>query len=286
MSNVDTGELDYEQVRALAHKHRPKIVLAGFSAYPRTLDYAKLAATAEEVGAMALADMAHISGFIAAGLMPNPLAAGFHAMATTTHKSLRGPRGALILSRGRVGNPLKTPDKTLDNLPTLIDRSVFPGLQGGPHMNNILAIAVALGEAGQPEFRTYAQQVLKNAQALAEALAKQGFRLVTGGTDNHLLLLDIQASFGIDGAVAEAALDAIGLTVNKNSIPDDPNPPFRPSGIRLGTPAATTRGLRQEHMVLVAGWMKQAIEARDNEAELGRLRGQVRQFLRDFPPPA
>lgn len=286
MNSVETGELDYEQIRALALDHKPKIILAGFSAYPRTLDYAKLASIANEVGALAMADMAHIAGFIAAGLMPNPLEAGFQVMTTTTHKSLRGPRGALILSRGIVGNPLKQPAKTLENIPTLIDRSVFPGLQGGPHMNNIFAIAVALGEAAGPDFKTYARQVLANARALADALAKQGFKLITGGTDNHLILVDTVASFNIDGAVVEQALDSIGLTVNKNAVPDDPNPPFRPSGIRLGTPAAATRGLKEEHMVIIAGWMKQAIEARDDKTKLSALRQTVREFLKDFPPPA
>jgi len=286
MSNIDTGELDYEQIRSLALEHKPKIILAGFSAYPRSLDYSKFVEIAESVGALAMADMAHIAGFIAAGLLPNPLEAGFHVMTTTTHKSLRGPRGALILSHGKVSNPLKAPEKTLENLPTLIDRSVFPGLQGGPHMNNIYAIAVALGEAGEAEFAAYAKQTLANAKALAEALSKNGFKLVTGGTDNHLILIDTVASFELDGQVVEEALDKIGLTLNKNVIPNDPNPPYKPSGVRLGTPAATTRGLKEEHMVMIAGWMKQAIEARDDEVKLGALRQTVREFLTDFPPPA
>lgn len=286
MSNVDTGELDYEQIRDLALEHRPKIILAGFSAYPRTLDYTKLAGIAGEVGAMAMADMAHIAGFIAAGLLPNPLEAGFHVMTTTTHKSLRGPRGALILSRGQVSSPLKAPNKTLENLPTLIDRSVFPGLQGGPHMNNIFAIAVALGEAGRPEFVTYAKQTLANAKVLAEALSKNGFKLVTGGTDNHLILIDTVASFELDGQVVEETLDKIGLTLNKNAIPDDPNPPYKPSGVRLGTPAATTRGLKEEHMNAIASWMKQAIVSHSDEHKLAQLRGEVKDFLKAFPPPA
>jgi glycine hydroxymethyltransferase len=286
MKDVATGELDYGQIRALARQHRPKIILAGFSAYPRTLDWAKLADIAEEAGALAMADVAHIGGFIAAGLMANPLEAGFHVMTTTTHKSLRGPRGALILSRGRAGNPLKNPDKTLENLPTLIDRSVFPGLQGGPHMNNVFAIAVALREAKTPQFKTYAEQTLANAAALADALKSEGFKLVTGGTDNHLILADTVSSFGLDGAEVEKALDQIGLTVNKNPIPDDANPPFRPSGIRLGTPAATTRGLKPEHMIHIARWMKLAIENKDDQTELASLGAEVRDFLKDFPPPA
>lgn len=286
MKNIETGELDYEQIRQLAHQHKPKIILAGFSAYPRTLDYQKFADIANEVGAMAMADMAHIAGLIAAGVAPNPLDFGFHVMTTTTHKTLRGPRGALILTKGIVGNPLQAPEKTLDNLPTLIDRSVFPGLQGGPHMNTILAIAVALGEAQRPEFKTYAEQILKNASKLAEELSACGFELVTGGTDNHLILVDVQNSFGIDGKIAEEALDKIGLTLNKNTIPDDTNPPFRPSGIRLGTPALTTRGMKEEHMKLIAGWMKQAIDNRNDEAKLENLRQEVKNFLKDFPVPA
>lgn len=285
MKDVDSGELDYERIRVLAHEHKPKIILAGFSAYPRTLDYAKLAAIAKEVDAMAMADMAHIAGFIAAGLLPNPLKSGFHVMTTTTHKSLRGPRGALILSNGQVGNPLKAPDKTLQSLPTLIDRSVFPGLQGGPHMNNIFAIGVALGEAAQPAFKSYAEQTLRNAQALAKALIENGFQLVTGGTDNHLILINTAASFGLDGKEVEETLDKIGLTLNKNSIPDDPNPPYKPSGVRLGTPAATTRGLKEEHMSIIAGWMKQAIDSRSDSGKLDDLRQQVKNFLKDFPPP-
>lgn len=286
MADVTTGQLDYEAIRQLALKHRPKIILAGFSAYPRTLDFKKFADIASEVGAMAMADMAHIAGLIAAGVADNPLDHGFHVMTTTTHKTLRGPRGALILTKGAVGNPLKAPDKTLTNLPTLIDRSVFPGLQGGPHMNTIFAIAVALGEAQQPKFKTYAQQVLKNARKLAEELSFRGFKLVTGGTDNHLILVDIVASFGIDGKTAEEALDKIGLTLNKNAIPDDPNPPYRPSGIRLGTPALTTRGLKEDHMAQVAEWMKQAIEQRDDDEALSTLRQAVKTFLQDFPVPA
>lgn len=286
MKDASTGELDYEQIRQLALEHKPKIVLAGFSAYPRTLDWAKLSDIAQEVGAMAMADVAHIAGFIAAGLIPNPLSAGFHVMTTTTHKSLRGPRAALILSKGITGNPLKAPDKTLANLPTLIDRSVFPGLQGGPHMNNIFAITVALGEAAGPHFKAYADQTLKNAQALASALRGKGFKLVTGGTDNHLILVDTVSSFNLDGAEVETALDKIGLTVNKNSIPDDINPPFRPSGIRLGTPAATTRGLKENHMATIADWMKQAVGYRDDEDKLYELKQIVREFLKDFPVPA
>ncbi len=285
MKDTSTGEIDYDQLRELALKHRPKIVLAGFSGYPRELDYAKFAAIGQEVGALLMADMAHIAGLIAGGVAKNPFDYGFHVITTTTHKTLRGPRGGLILSRGTVSNPLKAPEKTLDNIPTLIDRSVFPGMQGGPHMHTIAAKAVAFGEALQPEFRDYAAQIVKNAAVLATELQARGFVLVTGGTSNHLILADVQQSFGINGKVAEEALDAIGLTLNKNAVPDDPNPPFRPSGIRLGTPALTTRGLREAHMARIAEWMQQAIDARDDEARLGVLREEVKDFLLQFPLP-
>ena len=285
MKDTSTGEIDYDQLRELALKHRPKIVLAGFSGYPRELDYAKFAAIGQEVGALLMADMAHIAGLIAGGVAKNPFDYGFHVITTTTHKTLRGPRGGLILSRGTVSNPLKAPEKTLDNIPTLIDRSVFPGMQGGPHMHTIAAKAVAFGEALQPEFRDYAAQIVKNAAVLATELQTRGFGLVTGGTSNHLILADVQQSFGINGKVAEEALDAIGLTLNKNAVPDDPNPPFRPSGIRLGTPALTTRGLREAHMARIAEWMQQAIDARDDEARLGVLREEVKDFLLQFPLP-
>lgn len=261
MQNSDTGEIDYEAIRRLAHEHQPKIILAGFSAYPRTLDYAKFVEIGNEVGALLMADMAHIAGLIAGGVAANPLDAGFHVMTTTTHKTLRGPRGGMILSRGVVGNPLKIPEKTIENIPTLIDRSVFPGMQGGPHMNTIAAKAVALYEAMQPAFQDYAKQILKNAAVLADELKKRGFHLVTGGTDNHLILIDVYKSFGIDGKEAEQRLDAIGLTVNANSVPDDPLPPFRPSGIRLGTPAATTRGMVESDMVELAEKIASALQS-------------------------
>ena len=284
MKDPSTGEIDYDELRELALEHKPRIILAGFSAYPRELDYSKFADIAREVGdeCMLMADMAHIAGLIAGGVAKNPFDYGFHVMTTTTHKTLRGPRGGMILSRGIVSNPLKKPAKTLENIPTLIDRAVFPGTQGGPHMHVIAAKAVAFGEALQPEFREYAAQIVKNAAALADALSERGFKLVTGGTSNHLILADVQSSFGIDGKVVEQALDKIGLTLNANSIPDDPNPPFRPSGIRLGTPAATTRGLREEHMVQIAEWMKQAIDARDDEVRLHELRQEVVALMREY----
>ena len=285
IKNIDTGEIDYEEIRQLALKHKPKIILAGFSAYPRELDYEKFAEIGNEVGAMLMADMSHIAGLIVSGVAKNPFDYGFHVITTTTHKTLRGPRGGLILSRGIVGNPLKKPEKTLENLPTLIDRAVFPGTQGGPHMHTIAAKAVAFGEALQPEFKDYAEQIVKNAKRLAEELQKRGFKLVTGGTSNHLILADIHSSFGIDGKEAEIAMDKIGLTLNANAIPDDPLPRFKPSGIRLGTPAVTTRGAKEDDMEKIAEWMRQSIDNRDNDEMLAELRKEVVEFchtLRDI----
>ena len=285
IKNIDTGEIDYEEIRQLALKHKPKIILAGFSAYPRELDYEKFAEIGNEVGAMLMADMSHIAGLIVSGVAKNPFDYGFHVITTTTHKTLRGPRGGLILSRGIVGNPLKKPEKTLENLPTLIDRAVFPGTQGGPHMHTIAAKAVAFVEALQPEFKDYAEQIVKNAKRLAEELQKRGFKLVTGGTSNHLILADIHSSFGIDGKEAEIAMDKIGLTLNANAIPDDPLTRFRPSGIRLGTPAITTRGAKEDDMEKIAEWMRRSIDNRDNDDELAELRKEVVEFchtLRDI----
>ena len=285
IKNIDTGEIDYEEIRQLALKHKPKIILAGFSAYPRELDYEKFAEIGNEVGAMLMADMSHIAGLIVSGVAKNPFDYGFHVITTTTHKTLRGPRGGLILSRGIVGNPLKKPEKTLENLPTLIDRAVFPGTQGGPHMHTIAAKAVAFGEALQPEFKDYAEQIVKNAKRLADELQKRDFKLVTGGTSNHLILADIHSSFGIDGKEAEIAMDKIGLTLNANAIPDDPLPRFRPSGIRLGTPAVTTRGAKEDDMEKIAEWMRRSIDNRDNDDELAELRKEVVEFchaLRDI----
>lgn len=287
MKDPATGEIDYDELRQLALEHKPKIILAGFSAYPRELDYAKFAEIGREVeDCLLMADMAHIAGLIAGGVAENPFDHGFHVITTTTHKTLRGPRGGLILSRGTVGNPLKKPEKTLENIPTLIDRAIFPGMQGGPHMHVIAAKAVAFGEALRPEFKEYAAQIVKNAKVLAEELQKRGFQLIGGGTSNHLILADVYKSFGLDGKVVERALDKIGLTLNANAVADDPLPPFKPSGIRLGTPAVTTRGLKEEHMEQLAEWMKQAIDAREDEARLAKLREEVKQFVQQFPLPS
>jgi glycine hydroxymethyltransferase len=286
MKDISTGEIDYDELRELARKHKPKIILAGFSAYPRELDYAKFAEIGNEVGALLMADMAHIAGLIAAGVAKNPLDYGFHVITTTTHKTLRGPRGGLILSKGTVSTPLKAPEKTLENIPTLIDRAVFPGIQGGPHEHIIAAKAVAFSEALKPEFKTYAEQILKNASALADALGKRGFVMLTGGTSNHLILADVYKSFGLDGKVVEEALDKIGLTLNKNAVADDPLPPYKPSGIRLGTPAITTRGLVEKDMETIAEWMKQAIDNREDEEKLNKLRNEVRTFALKYPLPS
>jgi glycine hydroxymethyltransferase len=286
MKDTTTGEIDYKELRTLALEHKPKIILAGFSAYPRELDYAKFAEIGNEVGALLVADMSHIAGLIAGGVAANPFDYGFHVITTTTHKTLRGPRGGLILSKGIVSNPLRAPEKTIENIPTLIDRSIFPGLQGGPHMHSIAAKAVAFREALKPEFKVYVRQIVDNAAALADEMKKQGFDLVTGGTSNHLILADVNKSFGVDGKIVEEALEAIGLTVNANVIPDDPLPPFRPSGIRLGTPAITTRGLKVEHMAQIAKWMKQAIDNREDSSRLIEIRAEVKEFANKFPLPS
>lgn len=286
MKDVQTGELDYEHIRQLALKHKPKIILAGFSAYPRELDYAKFAEIGQEVGALLVADMAHIAGLIAGGVAKNPFDYGFHVITTTTHKTLRGPRGGLILTRGVVGNPLKAPEKTIENIPTLIDRTVFPGVQGGPLMHIIAAKAVAFREALQPEFADYAAQVLKNAKAMSLEMLASDFHLVTGGTDNHLILADVHKSFGLDGKQVEEVLDSIGLTLNKNAIADDELPPFRPSGIRLGTPALTTRGIAEDGSKRIVGWMRQAIDARDDPAKIAQIRLEVKAFALEHPLPS
>jgi glycine hydroxymethyltransferase len=285
MKDVETGEIDYDNLRKLALEHRPKIILAGFSAYPRNLDYKKFVEIGNEVGAVLMADMAHIAGLIAAGVLDNPLDYGFHVMTATSHKTLRGPRGGIILTKGQVGNPLKQVEETINNLPTLIDRMVFPGMQGGPHMNVIAAKAVAFSEATKPEFKIYAQQVLDNAKELSIQLMSRGFKLITNGTDNHLILVDIFKSFGIDGDEAEKTLDKIGLNLNKNTIPFDTLPPFKPSGIRLGTPAITTRGLKTDDMATVAEWMLQALQAKNNLTRLEQMAIEVKDFASKYPLP-
>lgn len=282
----ENGEINYNQIEEMAEKYKPKIILVGFSAYPGEIDYARISKIGKKYGAMLMADVAHIAGLIAGGVLENPFDYGFNVVTTTTHKTLRGPRGGMILSNGKVGNPLKKPEKTLENLPTLIDRSVFPGTQGGPQMHSIAAKAVSFYEALQPEFKDYANQVVKNAKKLAEELSERGFKLVTGGTKNHLILVDVYSSFGINGKAAERAMDKIGLTLNANSIPNDKLSMFTPSGIRLGTPAITSRGMKEEQMGQIAEWMRFAIENRDNPKELAKVKKEVADFARLFPLPS
>lgn len=265
------GRIDFDELRRMAREVRPKIVLCGYTSYPRDYDYAEFKRIADEVGALTMADVSHVGGLIAAGVLANPFDAGFDVVTTTTHKSLRGPRAGLVLCRKEHA--------------TAIDKSVFPGLQGGPHMNVVAGIAITLQKAAEPSFRTYAAQVLANARALAGELLVRGATLVTGGTDNHMLVLDTVASFGIDGRRAEQALDAVAITTNKQVIPDDPNPPLRPSGIRLGTPAATTRGMREHEMRLLAGWIVEVLRAPSDEATLARVREQVERACASFAVP-
>ena len=285
IKDVETGEIDYDEMYAVAKKEKPKIILAGFSGYPRNLDYAKFAEIGNEVGAVLMADMAHIAGLIAGKALPNPFEFGFHIITSTTHKTLRGPRGGLIMSNGKVTNPLKAPEKTVENLPTLIDREIFPGFQGGPHMHVIAAKAVAFREALKPEFQEYAQNILRNAKKLADELMKRGFKLITNGTDNHLIQVDMMTSFGIDGRVAQDLYDEIGLTANCNAIPNDPLPPFRPSGLRIGTPAITTRGLQEDDMATIAEWMHKAAKSPDDKKMIRLLKTEVAEFAKRFPLP-
>ena len=279
VKDVDTGEIDYEQLRSLALEHRPKIILAGFSSYPRELDYEKFATIGNEVGALLVADVAHIAGLIAGGVAKNPLDYGFHVLTTTTHKTLRGPRGGMILSNGTVSNPLKAPEKTIENIPTLIDRAVFPGTQGGPQMHSIAAKAVALYEASQPEFKKYAQSILDNSTALADALLERGFKLISGGTSNHMMVVNIMESYGIDGRKFQQALESVGITLNSNVIPDDPLPAFAPSGVRLGTPALTTKGFNENDMVKIADWLKYVAENINSTAKREELKQEIRNYM-------
>ena len=278
------GTIDFEQVRSLALELKPKVILAWFSAYPRELDYAKFVEIANEVWAIAYADVSHIGGFIAAGLLKNPLDYGFHAMMTTTHKSLRGPRGALILSKGKVRNPLQKPEPTIENLPTRIDRAVFPGMQGWPHMNTIAGIAVALGEVQTAGFQHYAKQTLKNAQIMAHSFLNLGYKLVTWWTDNHMIVLDFSAE-EFDGAEVEKVLDQVGISVSKSLIPHDPRPPFRPSGVRIGISAMTTRGILEEDVRKMVLFIDKAIRNRGDHTVLTELKKQIQIFTKDFPLP-
>ena len=289
-TDIETGDLDYEEIARLAEKYQPKILLVGYSAFMKVPDFERIAKIGQSIpGCLLMADMAHVAGLIAGGVHPNPLDYGFHVMTTTTHKTLRGPRGGLILSRGIVGNPLRKPEHTLENIPTLIDRSVFPGTQGGPLEHVIAAKAVSFYEALQPEFKDYAAKIVENAKALADALKARGFKLIGDGTENHLILVNIIDSYGIDGKTFERALDKIGLTLNANSIPNDTRKPFEPSGVRLGTPAITTRGLGVDEMVQIADWMQKTAEVcagKRETAELDTMREEVRALALRFPLPS
>ena len=272
MKDVETGEIDYDEMREVALREKPKIILAGFSAYPREIDYARMKAIAEEVGAYAVADMAHIAGLIAGKAIRNPFDDGFDVILTTTHKTLRGPRGGMILTREA-------------QLGKQIDKSVFPGFQGGPIMQMIAAKAVAFGEALKPEFAGYAQQTVQNARHMAEKFMQSGARLITNGTDNHLMMIDCVNSWGLTGGEAEELFDRVGITLNKNVIADDPRKPLDPSGIRLGTPAVTTRGMHEAEMDALADFMLRAVALRGDETALDALHEEVKTFCRQFPVP-
>ncbi len=273
MKDANTGEIDYDAMREVAKAEKPKIVLAGFSAYPRELDYAKFVDIAREVGAYAVMDIAHIAGLIAGKAVKSPFDFGFDVMTSTTHKTLRGPRGGLILTREN------------EEIAKKIDKAVFPGLQGGPHMNNIAAKAVAFGEALSPAFQTYAQQVLKNAKAMETVFASAGIRMLTGGTSNHLILADVFGSLQLSGKEAEELLDRVGITLNKNSIADDPRGPMDPSGIRFGTPAITTRKFTEKECARVAELMVDAMKSKSDEAKLAAIREEIRTLCNAFPIP-
>ena len=299
---AENGDLDYADIEQKALECDPKIILVGYSAFMKIPDFDRIAEirkkAAEKFGheILLMADMAHVAGLIAGGVHPNPLDHGFDVMTTTTHKTLRGPRGGIILSKGNVASPLKKPEKTLANIPILIDRAVFPGTQGGPLEHVIAAKAVAFGEDLQPEFKEYAANIVKNAQTLAEELKKYGFVLQGDGTENHLILADVKKSFGFDGKLYERALDMVGLTLNANAVASDKGGAFRPSGVRLGTPAITTRGLGVEEMKTLAGWMKQVAdicklvnseeELAEHLDELNKIHNEVRELALKFPVPA
>lgn len=277
------GYLDYDAIADLAAKHKPKLIVTGATAYPRIFDWQRLRDIADSVGAFLLADISHIAGLVVAGEHPSPVGVA-DVVTTTTHKTLRGPRGALILCNGEPSDPFKNVPREKQNMPTLIDRAIIPGLQGGPHNHQTAAIAVALHEAAQPEFKEYGRQIVKNAKTLAASLMSKGYELVTGGTDNHLLLVDL-TNKGVIGADAEDALGKAGITVNKNTVPFDPRKPFSPSGIRLGTPALTTRGMKESEMEQVAGWIDAAISANKDDAKLASIHAEVSAFTKAYPLP-
>lgn len=272
MKDVNTGEIDYDELRTLAHTHKPKVILAGFSAYPRELDWKRIADIAHEVDAVAVADVAHIAGLIVGGAQENPFAHGFDVMTTTTHKTLRGPRGGMVLVRES------------EELAKKIDKAVFPGFQGGPHMHQIAAKAVAFKEALDPRFSEYAHQVVKNAAAMASVFEEAGVRMITGGTSNHLILADVWGSLQISGHDAETLLDRAGITLNKNAIADDTRKPLDPSGIRFGTPAMTTRGLTEDDAQTVARLMIEVLTKQD-DATVAHAKEAVKQLAQVHPVP-
>ncbi|MFO0809874.1 MAG: serine hydroxymethyltransferase [Gemmataceae bacterium] len=266
----DSEYIDYDAVAALAREHKPKMILAGASAYPRFIEFDRFGQIARDVGALLMVDMAHVSGLVAAKMHPDPVPVS-DFVTSTTHKTLRGPRAGFILCKEAWGQK--------------INSAVFPGVQGGPLMHVVAAKAVAFGEAQSPSFKTYIQDVLANAKAVADGLASAGFRIVSGGTDNHMILVDVMSK-GVTGKVAEAALDAAGITVNKNMIPFDQRPPLDPSGVRIGTPALTTRGMKTSEMKQIAGWIADVLTAPDDVAIRERVRGKVHDMCRQFPAPA
>ncbi len=277
------GFIDIDEMWKVAKEHNPKMIIGGGSAYSQIYEWEKYKEVADSVGAFFLADMSHVAGLVAGGMHPNPVGIA-DVVTTTTHKTLRGPRGAMILANGNPSTPLKKVERSKENIPTLVDRAVIPGLQGGPHNHQTAAIAVALKEAMQPEFKLYAQQVVKNAKVLAEALLSKGFTLVTGGTETHLLLIDM-TNKNISGGQAEKALGKAGITVNKNTIPHDPRKPFDPSGVRLGTPAITTRGMKEGEMKTIAEYIDRAISNSESDKILEQIHQEVQQLCLSFPLP-
>ena len=273
MKNPNTGEIDYDEMREVAKREKPKILLGGYSAYPRELDYKIMADIAHEVGAIAVMDAAHIAGLIAGKAMKNPFDYGFDIITTTTHKTLRGPRGGMILTRDN------------EEVAKKIDKSIFPGLQGGPLMHSVAAKAVCFGEALKPAFKQYARQVMKNAKAMEKVFAKNNIRMLTGGTSSHLILADVYGSLGITGHEAETLLDEVGITLNKNSIADDTRKPMDPSGIRFGTPAITTRKFKEKECTHVAELMVETLKNKDNKKVLKGIREDIRKLCKKFPIP-
>jgi len=273
MSNPDTGEIDYEDLRKMALEHKPKIILAGFSAYPKNLNYKKFVEIAREVGAITVADMAHIAGLIAGGALRNPFLDGFDIITSTTHKTLRGPRGGIILTRDS------------EELAKKIDKAIFPGIQGGPHMHTIAAKAVAFGEAMSPKFKIYSKQVLKNAKAMAEVFKREGIRMIGGGTENHLILADVYGSLGVTGKEAQTVLDEVNITLNMNSIAGDTRKPLDPSGIRFGTPAITTRGFKEVDCKRVAELMIETLKNKDNKKIKTKIKAEIKTLALKHPIP-